>query len=47
MEQRKKVFDALEWLAGMCPQVPNKVEQMVNYPGISITIECYSSNRIH
>jgi len=29
----EKVFDALEWLAGMCSHVPNKGEQMVRYYG--------------
>jgi hypothetical protein len=28
-----KVFDALEWLAVMCPHVPDKGEQMVRYYG--------------
>ncbi len=28
-----KVFDAVEWLAAMCSQVPNKGEQMVRYYG--------------
>jgi hypothetical protein len=27
--EKKKIFDALEWLAAMCSHVPNKGEQMV------------------
>ena len=30
---KTKVFDALEWLAAMCPHIPNKGEQMVRYYG--------------
>ena len=30
---QRKVFDALEWLAAMCSQVPTKGEQMVRYYG--------------
>jgi len=29
----ENVFDALEWLAAMCPHVPNKGEQIVRYYG--------------
>jgi len=31
--KEEKVFDAMEWLAAMCSQVPNKGEQMVRYYG--------------
>ena len=39
--KEEKVFDALEWLAGMCPHVPNKGQQMVRYLGF------YSNRPIH
>ncbi|MBW1848061.1 MAG: transposase [Deltaproteobacteria bacterium] len=31
--KQTRIFDALEWLAGMCSHVPNKGEQMVRYYG--------------
>jgi hypothetical protein len=31
--KEEKVFEALEWLAAMCSNVPNKGEQMVRYYG--------------
>ena len=34
---RKKVFDALEWLAAMCSHIPDRGKQMVRYFG------CYSN----
>jgi len=32
-KKQTRIFDALEWLAGMCSHVPNKGEQMVRYYG--------------
>lgn len=29
----RNVFDALEWLAAMCSNIPNRGEQMVRYYG--------------
>ena len=29
----EKVFDALEWLAAMCPHIPDRGEQVVRYYG--------------
>ena len=31
--KQEKTFDSPEWLAPMCPHVPNKGEQMVRYYG--------------
>ncbi|MBW1737359.1 MAG: transposase [Deltaproteobacteria bacterium] len=31
--KEEKIFDALEWIAAMCSDVPNKGEQMVTYYG--------------
>jgi len=31
--KEEKIFDALEWLAAMCSNVPNKGEQKVRYYG--------------
>jgi hypothetical protein len=42
-DKAKKVFDALELLAVMCSQVPNKGEQMVRHYGYSYIL--YISHR--